>query len=397
MLVVSNLLHTLLTFLCYSEKKSKGLKVKAEQAVKHFLSFSDFLIYKDRKKEAKYQQWKRHVVFMHIAVVSFITAILYLVYTTVSIYVFPKDAIDTMIVLHLGLIAMPLFLISLFAYHQRYYKGVITAMMIAPVAAALVYHYLLYRVGWNSIYLPEIYLIIIWTFAICGLSLLQGLISASVILTFSLIIGLFFSELPSEGKILHTFWLSVSYILGFIGAFLLERHHKINFFQHQILEKMATTDTLTGLYNRTQFREFLQTEIEKAEESSYMFGLMMIDIDFFKEVNDLHGHQKGDEILKGITDLLSRNIRQSDTIIRWGGEEFMVICRTTYKDRLIRFANKLRNIVATHLFRDVGIRTISIGATCFSIGDTIDTLLGRVDEALHCAKHEGRNRVIYFS
>ncbi len=334
---------------------------------------------------------------MHIAVVSFITGMLYLIYTSVCIYVFPKDAINTMIQLHLGLIALPLFLISLFAYQEKHYSAVIIAMMAAPVVAAAGYHYLLNLAGWNSIYLPEVYLIIIWTFAISGLPLLQGLISASVILFFSLMMGLFFSELSPDERILHTFWLSVSYILGFIGAFLLERHHKINFFQHQILEKLASTDTLTGLYNRTQFREFLQTEIEKAEESSYMFGLMMIDIDFFKEVNDLHGHQKGDEILKGITDLLSQNIRQTDTIIRWGGEEFMVICRTTYKDRLIRFANKLRNIVATHLFRDVGIRTISIGATCFTIGDTIDTLLGRVDDALHHAKHEGRNRVIYFS
>jgi diguanylate cyclase (GGDEF)-like protein len=369
--------------------------VEEEHTAHSFLSFADCFVCKDRAQEIEYGEWKRHVVYMHIALISFITGMLYLIYTAVSIYVFPKDAINSMILLHLGAVALPLFLISLFAYQQRSYRMIVFAMMIAPIIAMVVYHYLLERVGWKGIYLPEVYLIIIWTFAISGLSLLEGTISAGIILLFSVTVGLFFSDLMPAEKLLHMFWLSVSFILGFLGAFMLERHHKINFFQHQILEKLATTDTLTGVHNRTQFREFLQTEIDKAKESSYMFGLMMIDIDYFKEVNDTYGHQKGDEVLKGITNLLSGNIRASDTIIRWGGEEFIIICRTTYKAALIKFSHKIRTIIAGHFFKDVGARTVSIGVTCFQIGDSIDSMLNRVDRALHHAKENGRNRVEY--
>jgi len=357
--------------------------------------FSNCFGYKDKELEKKYQTWKHDATLMHITVISAITGILYIFYTIVSIYAVPSSAINLMITLHILGVALPLFLISFFAYHKKHYKLILLVMMIAPIIATILHNILLTYLDWESIYFPEVYLILIWTFAISGLPFLQASISAFIILIITTVNMVFMSHLSHEILIMHLFWLLISFILGFVGAFLLERQHKINFTQHQILHNLATIDTLTEVYNRTQFREFLQSELDETKLRSYVFGLMMIDIDFFKEVNDKYGHQMGDEVLKTMAQLLKQNIRKTDTIIRWGGEEFMIICQAIEKDELIHFTDEIRKIIEAYSFGNIGKRTISIGITCSDIDDTVDSLLSRVDIALHQAKENGRNMVIY--
>lgn len=376
----------------------KGYEVKEDKFKSSTLSFLNLFIYQDKEKEENYQQWRKRTVFLHISIISFITAFLYILYTGVSLLIFPKEQQNIMILFHIVGVACPLFIISFFARYQRYYKVVIMAMMLAPVVATLLHYILLERLGWESIYFPEVYLILIWTFIISGLSLLRATVSAIMILSIAMVyLWKMSSFLSYEIMLMHIFWLCISVILGFMGAILLEWHYRTNFIQHQILQELATTDALTGLNNRTRFREFLQDEIQKAQAETYMFGLMMIDIDFFKEVNDMHGHIKGDCILTEMADLLKNNIRKEDKIIRWGGEEFMVICPIVYVDSLMKFANKICAIIAAHVFHEVGQKTVSIGITCFSKNDTIDSILERVDRALHQAKQNGRNRVVFLS
>ncbi|MGB5793586.1 sensor domain-containing diguanylate cyclase [Poseidonibacter sp.] len=160
------------------------------------------------------------------------------------------------------------------------------------------------------------------------------------------------------------------------------------------LEKLASIDQLTGIYNRRMIEEFLQVEIDIAKRHEYDLSLIMIDIDFFKTVNDNHGHPIGDEVLNQIAKVISNNLRKSDIFGRYGGEEFLIICVETNANDAFTLSEKLRLAVGSHKFDDIGYKTISLGVTNLKIADTLETLVKRADLALYKAKEEGRNKTV---
>lgn len=159
------------------------------------------------------------------------------------------------------------------------------------------------------------------------------------------------------------------------------------------LEKMASIDKLTDIYNRRMIDQFLQVEIEIASRHNEELSLMIIDIDHFKHVNDNYGHLVGDMVLSQLSKIISDNLRNSDIFGRYGGEEFLIICPKTNKDGAFILAEKLRIIVNDFTFDEVGHKTVSIGIAEFQTDDTIETLFKKADEALYEAKNSGRNRV----
>ena len=160
------------------------------------------------------------------------------------------------------------------------------------------------------------------------------------------------------------------------------------------LETLAVTDQLTGVYNRRKFDDTLRQHVR--QESRYPLGLalLMLDIDRFKDVNDHLGHAAGDEVLKELTGLIMANKRDADDFFRVGGEEFCLITFGKERGSLGTTAEKLRQIVAEHVFSQVGHLTVSIGATHFVPGDNYDSLLKRSDDALYAAKQTGRNKAL---
>lgn len=164
------------------------------------------------------------------------------------------------------------------------------------------------------------------------------------------------------------------------------------------LEEMATTDHLTGLANRKQIMTALSLQMEGFCRHATDFAILMLDIDFFKNVNDNHGHQAGDAVLCEVAQVLHNILRSRDTAGRYGGEEFMVILDTTDLSQAVLTAERIRKAVEDRPFNWQGqiLRvTVSIGVTAITIDDeTIDALISRVDKALYKAKAEGRNRII---
>ncbi len=164
---------------------------------------------------------------------------------------------------------------------------------------------------------------------------------------------------------------------------------------------LAVTDELTGLYNRRYFDRHLALMLEKARDQDRDMAVMLIDMDFFKAVNDTHGHDTGDAVLREFSLRLRRNIRGVDLACRFGGEEFVVLMPDT-DDRQAQFvAERVRNAVAERLFevgrssRGLSV-TVSVGvAVNESKDDTPETILRRADIALYRAKREGRNRVVF--
>jgi len=160
------------------------------------------------------------------------------------------------------------------------------------------------------------------------------------------------------------------------------------------LQRLATVDSLTGIYNRYKTNEEIEIEIGRNKRYDESFALAMFDIDHFKKVNDTYGHEVGDYVLQEISNIVTKEIRESDRFGRWGGEEFMLILPKLSKQEALHVSEKLRSKIEGHDFKDVGRITISIGVTVFEPSDTKESLLKRVDNALYKAKDEGRNRVV---
>jgi diguanylate cyclase (GGDEF)-like protein/PAS domain S-box-containing protein len=159
------------------------------------------------------------------------------------------------------------------------------------------------------------------------------------------------------------------------------------------LELQATLDHLTDTYNRRAFDTALSQAIFRAELGDETFSLLLFDIDHFKRVNDRHGHDIGDIVLKQLADRASSSLRSHDILSRWGGEEFTILLPDTRLGGAGTFAERLRSQVHESLFEGLAI-TISVGVTEYRPGDDMVTMLARADEALYQAKSAGRNRVV---
>lgn len=161
------------------------------------------------------------------------------------------------------------------------------------------------------------------------------------------------------------------------------------------LHSLATEDTLTGVYNRYSINKEMDVNIKKYELYEDIFSLLMLDIDYFKNVNDTYGHDVGDYVLKELCTTIKNMIRKTDIFGRWGGEEFLLILPNTNKDEAISIATKIRNIIENHKFDYIPKVTISIGVSAYNEKSRKEIFLKKVDDALYKAKSSGRNCVEY--
>jgi len=163
------------------------------------------------------------------------------------------------------------------------------------------------------------------------------------------------------------------------------------------LERLANLDSLTGLYNRRAISGKLRDLINRANRYKEDFSLVMLDIDHFKKVNDRYGHLTGDEVLEKIATLVRRNIRNTDVVGRYGGEEFIIILPQTNLSSAWVIAERIRSIIENAEMKDpagnVFTVTVSQGLSEWERGEDADALISCADEALYKAKARGRNRV----
>lgn len=163
------------------------------------------------------------------------------------------------------------------------------------------------------------------------------------------------------------------------------------------VEELSVTDQLTQLHNRMFMENSFRGEIKRSKRYGYAFTVIMLDIDHFKEVNDTFGHDVGDSVLIEIAKTLSENIRETDILGRWGGEEFLIICPHTTDTEAAIVAEKIRHTIEEHSFRIVDRKTCSFGIAMFDLKeDDYKEVMKRSDEALYRAKKNGRNCVINY-
>lgn len=202
------------------------------------------------------------------------------------------------------------------------------------------------------------------------------------------------------------FVLTVSAVVAIAHLFtrgihaILEEYKSIQQEQHQELERInmhlhqqATIDPLTRIYNRQHFNANLNREISRSERYRHSLSLVLLDIDHFKSINDTFGHLAGDAVLKELAELMRSNIRESDLLARWGGEEFVILALEADRTSARALAEKLCRLVASHRFSISQQVTCSFGVTAYISDEGAMALINRADQALYAAKKTGRNRV----
>jgi len=160
------------------------------------------------------------------------------------------------------------------------------------------------------------------------------------------------------------------------------------------LERLSTTDKLTGTRNRLCLEGVMENECARSRRYGETLSIILADIDDFKDVNDMHGHQRGDQVLREVANCLCSNLRQTDTAGRWGGEEFLIVCPETGCKGAFSLAEKLRERVQDMDLREVSGVTCSFGVVEIREKESPDSLMSRVDRLLYKAKDQGKNKVI---
>ncbi|MEN8147392.1 MAG: diguanylate cyclase [Campylobacterota bacterium] len=209
------------------------------------------------------------------------------------------------------------------------------------------------------------------------------------------------SEKPWKGEIKNRkkngdhYWVSVSIepVHNDKGDVIAYQSVRFDITDKKKVEELSITDRLTGIYNRRKFDEILHYEFTQRQRHEKGLALIMVDFDYFKKINDKFGHQTGDSVLVKTAELLQSSIRASDSVYRWGGEEFCIISPATDAEGALILAEKIHMAIADFDFGDVGQQTASLGLAIAQKDDTIFSFVNRVDEALYKAKSLGRNRI----
>lgn len=160
------------------------------------------------------------------------------------------------------------------------------------------------------------------------------------------------------------------------------------------LMKLAITDSLTGVYNRTKFDAEFSNEFERAKRYKHPLCIVILDIDHFKKVNDTYGHVEGDKVLRKIAKITKSITRENDIFARWGGEEFIILLPESNVEDAKEFADRLRFKIQTSDFEKAKGLTASFGVSHYLEGESGSDFIKRADSALYKAKEQGRNRVI---
>ena len=166
---------------------------------------------------------------------------------------------------------------------------------------------------------------------------------------------------------------------------------------NKALLEFASKDSLTGLFNRRKGWDYMEYEEERGRRSKKAMGVALLDLDKFKSINDMLGHEAGDKVLKTASACLASTLRSADILIRWGGEEFLAVLPETDEEGLLLVAEKIRKSVEEYPWQLADGRkiTVSVGTSLKTTEDTWDKVIDAADKALYVAKANGRNQVAF--
>ncbi|MEE4243772.1 MAG: diguanylate cyclase [Kangiellaceae bacterium] len=283
-------------------------------------------------------------------------------------------------------------------FKQQYYNTVFIALVIVTSLITLFIFEILVPVYWITLLSLVLIPAILFTTIYYGQRIVFTLlttISSIAVYSTSIGKGPFVAYNQELSLLLLQIFIGIFSLVLYVIALITYKQSSdtaVLKLQKNLLEKLYRQDALTGLWNRYRISEQINHELSLFERSGKPFGLILLDIDDFKKINDQYGHLTGDKILKGISSAIHLNIRSSDLLGRWGGEEFLIIIPDTSDENILVLMEKVRESIAATVF-DENIRlTVSLGATVSKLNDTETSMTQRADRALYYAKEHGKNQ-----
>ncbi len=200
--------------------------------------------------------------------------------------------------------------------------------------------------------------------------------------------------MPLASKYAVYFYVILIIILNSVSAYRLSVNKRMQYLNNKELERLSVTDPLTGIYNRGKFDQDLKKWFDLAVRYDHDCTLVLFDLDDLKVINDAYGHMVGDKVIISITNLVKDIIRSSDVFARWGGDEFAILLPNTAKSEAVDLVERIRSVISTHYFDQVGYISCSFGIASFDEANDMNELLIIVDNKLYQAKRNGKNEVM---
>lgn len=203
---------------------------------------------------------------------------------------------------------------------------------------------------------------------------------------------------PATAKIETALWINIAVSLAISICVLLVVHFTLRGYQRR-LELMATKDKLTGATSRQVFDWVFKRAQKTALRKDWPLSMIVLDIDHFKNINDQHGHQFGDQVLKSVSQLIRKKVRDVDVLCRWGGEEFLLLLENCDQQHAAKVAETLRESISQLQIRikdQMVSVTISAGVAEYQLDESMDHLIERCDHAMYESKNKGRNRITVY-
>ncbi len=372
------------------------MKIPGHQAIELNTFTLTFL---DKEREERFSEWIAPSRFIQLRLALLLVSVLYAIYGYVEYLVIPDEVVHIPWAVHFGVVIPVILSCILLSWVKPLKHLFFPAGIATTFTAALSNLYLSYIFGTQSIYSVELYLMIFWIFTVAGFRLIPATMLSFMIMLLSILSTQLLHHVESQTQLVgYYFWFLCSITLAFLGGYLLEYSAKINFIKEEILEHAAHHDALTGLPNRALLNDRLEQAILHAKRHNNKVGCLYIDLDNFKKINDTLGHNVGDLLLKKVALRLQKNVRDSDTVSRLGGDEFTVLLNDmSISQDAINIANKIR----VELERPFNLMDSNIIYISASIGIALFPEHGRsgielsksADDAMYQSKNTGKNPV----
>lgn len=189
-------------------------------------------------------------------------------------------------------------------------------------------------------------------------------------------------------------YILLALVISSFSAYRINIYKRMQFISRCELKRLSEEDGLTGIYNRSKFDKELDRWLDLARRYEHSFAMIMFDIDNLKTINDLYSHITGDKVLIEFAGLVQKELRSSDIFARWGGDEFIILLPNTGLDQAVQMAERIRDVVMSHNFNQVGTVSCSFGVAVYEKGDDRNTIVQRVDNRLYSAKKNGKRSII---
>lgn len=259
-----------------------GLKGLMQKLLQYILPFELPHRFPDESTYRLYLKWDQPARQVQIAAITFLTALLYIVFSFMDKSWASEQVRSIMFQIHVFLVAPLLFTISFLAYKKRYYLLVTRLLIFFPVASIIGHVYILSLLKNYTPFITEGYLAVFWIFVVSGLKFKDALVCALLTALILIGSGLFIIK-DIDIYAMHVFWIFCSFSFGFLGAFIFDKSRRAVFMSQQELHQLAITDELTGTYNRNHLKSVFLQLLENASVTGKTFGLLLVDLDHLKK------------------------------------------------------------------------------------------------------------------